>query len=110
MTTWYYTMRADWPNPATRSAAFCQGATVPLGTAAVLRDPVWHVTGRSEHRVVHVDDRPERFDIGRGAQPGCTVGRRAVPGSLAFLQQPQAHHVAQVADRAVDAGLVGEVG
>ncbi len=33
----------------------------------------------------------------------------ALPGPHRLLQQPQAHHVAQVADRAVDAALVGEV-
>ena len=35
-------------------------------------------------------------------------GRR--PGADRLLEQPQAHHVAQVPDRAVHPGLVGEVG
>ncbi len=41
------------------------------------------------------------------------AGRRQARRSQsrsALLQQPQPHHVAQVPDRAVDAGLVGEVG
>ncbi len=37
-------------------------------------------------------------------------GRRVAPLAQGLLQQPQAHHVAQVADGAVDAALVGEVG
>ena len=52
-----------------------------------------------------------RLPRGRGQQ-GPQVRRlaRRGPGPHRLLQQPQAHHVAQVADRAVDAGLVGEVG
>ena len=38
----------------------------------------------------------------RAPQTGCR------PGAQRFLQQPQAHDVAQIADRAVHAQLVGE--
>ena len=47
----------------------------------------------------------------RGEQRGQVgAAARGCPGAQRLLQQPQAHDVAQVADGAVDADLVGEVG
>ena len=59
-----------------------------------------------------VDHGREGRHLGRGGQQVGQVGGQAGgrPRALALLQQPQAHDVAQVADRAVDAELVGEVG
>ena len=71
-----------------------------------------HVAGRQERRAVEVDHRGQRRDAGGrreqvrqvGGQPGL------VPRADRLLEHPQAHDVAQVPDRAVDPGLVGEVG
>ena len=50
---------------------------------------------------------PRRLGAAASARSAGLPG--AGPGADGLLQQPQAHHVAQVADRAVDPGLVGEV-
>ena len=74
---------------------------------------VGHVAGREEARVVGVEDgapvaaarRPRR-----AAPRRSTCRPRALPRAHRLAQQPQAHHVVQEADAAVDAALVGEVG
>ena len=94
----------------TVSAWLCGGVCPVRG--AGLGDAGRHVAGRQEPRVVGVDHGGEGRDL-RRARPAGRAGRRQAgrrPGALALLQQPQAHDVAQVADRAVDAELVGEPG
>ena len=58
--------------------------------------------------------RPGRRPRRRPARAAASAQQRGqvgdAPGPHALLQQPEAHDVAQVADRAVDAALVGEVG
>ena len=74
-------------------------------------DPLGHVAGRQEHRVVGIDARATRGQRGRGEQHVVQLDAEPaqVPGAHRLRQQPQPHHVAQVADRAVHAALVGEV-
>ena len=80
------------------------------GPRAGLGDAGRHVAGRQERgssastTAVKAGTWAARGEqLGQvGGQPG---GR---PGAQRLLQQPQAHDVAQVADRAVDAELVGE--
>ena len=76
--------------PARRSAPACRPAAGTRGSSA-------STTVRSGSAV-----RPPPASSGA---PGPSVAPRA----QGLLEQPQAHHVAQVADRAVDAALVGEV-
>src|SRR5258706_4021186 len=75
------------------------------------RDPRRHVSRRQEGWIVRVDDR----SIWRQLSGGDEEGRQLVRASLElpcperFLEQPEAHDVAQVADPVVDAALIGEV-
>ena len=70
-----------------------------------------HVAGREQTRVVDVEGAPPGLGRGRGEQAGEVVVVAGLgPGPLRLLQQPQPHDVAQVADGAVDAELVGEPG
>jgi hypothetical protein len=80
------------------------------GLGACGTDAGRYVAGSQERRVVRVDHRLERGKLGR---PGQQVGqfRRNAgrgPGAHRFLEQPQAGHVVQITDPAVDPGLVGE--
>ena len=70
-----------------------------------------HVARRQEDGVVRVDRRPAGRQLAGRDQQRRQVLRRALelPGSERLLEQPQAHHVAQVADPVVDPALVGEV-
>ena len=77
------------------------------GTGAVRVDAGRHVARREEAPIVGVDERGERRRVSGGHEQ--RAGVRRTPDPLAFLEQPQAHHVAEVPDCAVDAGLVGEV-
>ena len=66
--------------------------------------------GGRKRRVVDVDHRAERGRRGRLVEqrrPRSSVSPQA---RMRLAEQPEAHHVAQEADRAVDAALVGEVG
>ena len=54
--------------------------------------------------------RPARRPPRRSSRSRSDGDAVALPGAQRLLQQPQAHDVAQVADGAVDAALVGEVG
>ncbi len=47
---------------------------------------------------------------GTSAASASRAGRSGFPSPQRLLEQPQAHHVAQVADGPVDSALVGEVG
>ena len=76
-------------------------------------DPRRHVAGRQE-RPGRPGRRPGRPAAARPAAMS-SAGRSSgvpveLPGPERLLEQPQAHDVAQVADPAVDAALVGEVG
>ena len=74
-------------------------------------DPGGHVAGRQEPGVGRVDDAAQRLRPGRRGQQRLQPGRLpgAGPGTHAFLQQPQAHHVPQVPDRPVDPRFVAEI-
>ena len=58
-----------------------------------------------------IDDAAQRRGLGCLRQQLPEAGRAvgAGPGAQAFLHQPQAHHVGQVPDSAVDSRFVGEV-
>ena len=75
-------------------------------------DPGRHVPRRQELRCVDVDHRPAGLELRRFGQQGLLVRRlsRFAPGPQRLLQQPEAAHVAEVADPAVHPALVGEVG
>ena len=67
--------------------------------------------GGEEHRVVGVHERSARRHRAASASSAArSTAPVALPRPQALLQQPQPHDVAQEADRAVDAQLVGEVG
>ncbi len=75
-------------------------------------NPAGHVTRRQEHGIVDVDDRSQPGQPGRLGDQALEVGwlAGAPEGPDAILQDPEAHDVAQVADRVIDPALVGEVG
>ena len=79
---------------------------------AGIGDACRHVAGRQEGRVIGVDDRSTRRQLPRGDEQRRQLLRAAIelPGAKGFLEQPEAHHVAQETDPFVDAALVGEVG
>ena len=81
------------------------------GPEAGVLDPARHVARRQEHRLVRVDDRAAGRQRRRERQqPPQLLGLAGpLPRPERLLEQPQAHDVAQVADPAVDAGLVREV-
>ena len=69
--------------------------------------------GWQEGRVVGVDERTSSAGTAAASwssRSRSAAGAALLPRAQRLLQQPQAHDVAQVADRAVDAQLVGEVG
>ena len=101
-----------------RASRGCSGRPRPRTPAPAARsragraDPGRHVARRQEHRRRR-RRRPGRRpgSCGRLGQQRVLVGRLAGLRQVAqrLLQQPQAADVAQVADPAVDAALVGEV-
>jgi hypothetical protein len=86
-------------------------AAANAALTAGLHDPLRHVAGREEHRVVGIEPRPTRREGGRRHEDLAEVHSKPtqVPGADRLGQQPQAHDVAQVTDGAVDAALVGEI-
>ena len=104
-----------------RDARGCRGCSgrrpraCPRSAGSAARaadDPRGHVAGRQERRVVRVDTRAAGRQRGRGGEDLAELDPEPaqVPGPQRLAEQPEAHHVAQVADRPVDAALVGEVG
>ena len=67
--------------------------------------------GGRKDGVVRVDDRTACRELPRGGEQRRQILGRAfeLPGPERLLEQPQPHHVAQVADATVDAALVREV-
>ncbi len=80
------------------------------GPGAVGAEAFGHVAGGGEDRVVGVDDAAQARDVaGRFDQVlDVEVGPVPAPGAHGLLEEPQAGDVAQEADRAVGAALVGE--
>jgi hypothetical protein len=74
-------------------------------------DACGHVTWWQERGVVGVDHGPQRLFPGRLVQQCAQAGWLAGGGPAAhrLLQQPQAHHVAQVPDRVIHSGFIGEI-
>ena len=73
-------------------------------------DPWWHIARREEGGVVDVEHGPAVCVLGRRNElVEVDPGPGALPGVDAFVDQPHAHDVAQVADSPVDTALVGEV-
>ena len=105
---------ARTPPPGCRRCDRANPAGV-LGTASVRPaergDPARHVPGRQQAGVVHVEDRDGPGDLGGCGQQLGQVDPlpRPLPGPDALAEQPQPHHVAEIAHPAVDAALVGEV-
>jgi hypothetical protein len=90
------------------------GSTVGSGSpplAAGPHDPLRHVSGREEYRIVGVEPRSTRREGGGRHEDLTEVDAEPadVPGADRLGQQPQAHDVAQVSDRAVHTAFVGEV-
>ena len=87
------------------------GAGSPASVHSV-GDPGRHVARSQQAGVVGVEDRHRRTHLRGRLEQFRQVDRSpgALPGAHRLTEQPQAHHVLQVADPAVDAALVGEVG
>ena len=93
----------------TTSGGSCGGRWPIARQAAVIRagmSPGGRNTGSSGSITARSGGSPRR----RGQQRVQAGPAGAGPGPHGLLQQPQAHHVAQVPDRAVDARFVAEVG
>ena len=77
------------------------------------RDPGRHVARRQQAGVVGVERSPTGVAIAAAASSSSRQVDRVpgpLPGAHRLTQQPQPHHVLQIADPAVDPALVGEVG
>src|SRR5882757_4615793 len=85
------------------------GSRSPSATSrAVIRGG--HVARREQGGVGDVEDGPAVCLFGRRDELiEVDPGPGALPGVDAFVDQPHAHDVAEVADSSVDAALVGEV-
>ena len=94
----------------TVSAGVCGTGCPRRRQASAMREGM--SPGRQQVRVVGVDQPAQGRHVGRLAQqPVERYGDAVVlPRAQRLLQEPEAHDVAQVADGAVDAQLVGEVG
>ena len=81
------------------------------GAGAELADPLRHVARGREAAVVRVDERAQGRGL-RGERDELVepvVAALLRPGPAALVQEPEAGDVAEQADRAGDAALVGQV-